>query len=497
MSAQIQVKEDSVSSDDTFSDDINEPTETNPPPTANSIPADEDKPAGTKMKVADDTDSSDDTFSDGTINEAVQTNYPPAPDTTASDAIDGKNTESTAPNIPDEESDEFDFSEQPKRLKLKPSNIQKRTEQQLSSHIKQNDTGPELEDEREDEDKLAMQTEVLSDFLKPTSILSKYQHGPQQPAPEEPAEEEEKEWPTDKEELAFNTVTEAVQQNANFSKHEEEEEEEEEKSTFEPIEFEDLYLYLRGQANTKIKDSEIVVEDLRNVGWLTFMKLFIFGGCSISLNTDELMEERDDVFKIAKLKLNTKDIIHHRCLISLWMKLTNDLRACDKTGSHWQQIGFQGNDPATDIRGAGLLGVLQLVYLIENRPEMMSKIYLLSLNEHQNFPLVIVSFTITGIVMQLLRSCTIFGFVNSKNSVMLAINEIYVALFYEFYLNWKNQSRTIVNFDEAQKELEKEAFANWQGLIDQVKRREAEVEEELNRRKENEEDVEFGNAEPA
>merc|ERR1712130_27686 len=97
-------------------------------------------------------------------------------------------------------------------------------------------------------------------------------------------------------------------------------------------------------------------------------------------------------------------------------------------------IGFQGNSPSTDIRGCGLLGILQIIFMIENYNDIITKIYLLSIDDHQNFPLVIVSFSITGIVLKLLRSCLIYNDINSKLSVMDTINQIYVALFYQFYL---------------------------------------------------------------
>ncbi len=36
----------------------------------------------------------------------------------------------------------------------------------------------------------------------------------------------------------------------------------------------------------------------------------------------------------------------------------------DRITKQWQDIGFQGNDPATDFRGMGLLGLTCLQYLI-------------------------------------------------------------------------------------------------------------------------------------
>eukprot|EP00483_Globobulimina_turgida_P002038 UN02040 len=218
------------------------------------------------------------------------------------------------------------------------------------------------------------------------------------------------------------------------------------------------------QANEEIDWEDITIEDFRNISWLDYLRMFIFGRCAVALKTQQLNDERDAIFKMAKLKFDVGDIVHNRMLQTLWMKLTDDTRQCDKTGSHWQQIGFQGNEPSTDIRGCGLFGVLQLIYMIEKYEYITSKIYLLSINGHQHFPLAIVSFTISGIVIKLLRSCLIYNEINARKSVSDAVHEIYVALFYEFYLKWKNKSRTIINFDEAQKELEKEAFANWNVL---------------------------------
>ncbi|CAJ1022963.1 putative ELMO/CED-12 family [Leishmania utingensis] len=40
----------------------------------------------------------------------------------------------------------------------------------------------------------------------------------------------------------------------------------------------------------------------------------------------------------------------------------------------WKEMGFQGTDPSTDFRGAGVLGLLQLVYLVENYPQLWSTI---------------------------------------------------------------------------------------------------------------------------
>jgi len=278
--------------------------------------------------------------------------------------------------------------------------------------------------------------------------------------------EEEKEWPSTTEEVQFNAATEIFQDEQRKIEQHDDEFLGAEKPDFDAISFEDLYEALEAEAALEIDIESITVEDFRNVGWIEYLRLFLCGGCAIALRSDELRNERDSVFKIAALGLDHSNTTHCRMLQTLWIKLT-DSRQCGKTGAHWQQIGFQGNDPSTDIRGSGLLGVLQLIFAIERYAEMMTKIYLLSISEHQHFPLAAVSFTVTAIAIRLLRSCLIYNDINRRKSVLDAINEIYAALFYQFYIDWKANSRTVLQFDGAQRDLEREAFSNWRRLLRQ------------------------------
>jgi hypothetical protein len=63
--------------------------------------------------------------------------------------------------------------------------------------------------------------------------------------------------------------------------------------------------------------------------------------------------------------------------------LTGATEDCPRFGPHWELIGFQGNDPSTDLRGVGMLGLLQLLYLVTNYREESQAMYLLSRDDHQ------------------------------------------------------------------------------------------------------------------
>lgn len=79
-----------------------------------------------------------------------------------------------------------------------------------------------------------------------------------------------------------------------------------------------------------------------------------------SLNTDELVRDRDYVMALARHKLDYSGedgSMHEQIMKILYCKLVGGpFRGT--IGRHWEEIGFQGSDPRTDIRGGGILGVL-------------------------------------------------------------------------------------------------------------------------------------------
>ena len=47
-------------------------------------------------------------------------------------------------------------------------------------------------------------------------------------------------------------------------------------------------------------------------------------------------------------------------LRTIYRQLTSTTVDCPRYGSHWETIGFQGTDPSTDLRGVGILGLVQV-----------------------------------------------------------------------------------------------------------------------------------------
>ena len=118
-----------------------------------------------------------------------------------------------------------------------------------------------------------------------------------------------------------------------------------------------------------------------------------------------LEDEKKLIFAITNRCLEDANPLHFHVLLTLYKLFTGSRLDCPRYGNHWEQIGFQGNDPATDLRGVGCLGLIQPLYLVMT-PELFplaKDMYLISLNESQNFPFLVLSINVTRIALHALR----------------------------------------------------------------------------------------------
>ncbi|XP_069845220.1 ELMO domain-containing protein 3-like isoform X3 [Dipodomys merriami] len=118
-----------------------------------------------------------------------------------------------------------------------------------------------------------------------------------------------------------------------------------------------------------------------------------------------LREERDLVLTIAQCGLDSQDPMHGRVLQTIYKKLTGSKFDCALHGDHWEDLGFQGANPATDLRGAGFLALLHLLYLVMDSKTLPMALEILRLSRHhiQQFPFCLMSVNITRIAIQALR----------------------------------------------------------------------------------------------
>ena len=156
--------------------------------------------------------------------------------------------------------------------------------------------------------------------------------------------------------------------------------------------------------------------------------------------------ERLLVFRISLCPLNDREPLHLRTLQTIYRKLTGTNLNVRRFGSHWEEIGFQGTDPADDIRGVGFLGLMQLVYFLDNHRTLplAREISDYSRDKEHYVPFCVLSFNITQIALSALREGYLSKICNKRDQVFVVVNEFHTAVFYRYYQFWKGHNMTVL-----------------------------------------------------
>ena len=163
------------------------------------------------------------------------------------------------------------------------------------------------------------------------------------------------------------------------------------------------------------------------------------------LKNANLRAQRDRVLALARVSMG-RSVLHERMLFSCYRALTGEATCPARMGPHWEQIGFQGNDPATDLRGAGMLGLLQLLHFAARRNQLLLQIYSLSRCGIE-FPLMAISLNMTQLSLHALRSGALTPEANkSRQGVFEVFHSFYEAIFYYMYTEWKTRRLSIHEF---------------------------------------------------
>ncbi|NWI62901.1 ELMD3 protein, partial [Todus mexicanus] len=190
---------------------------------------------------------------------------------------------------------------------------------------------------------------------------------------------------------------------------------------------------------------------------------FLFGPPRLQ---PQLQGERDLALAMAHCALDDNERVHMRILQTIYKKLTCSRLGCPRYGAHWEELGFQGADPGTDLRGTGMLGLMQMLFFVMDSQTLPLAREIFKLSHHetqapavtlllsQNFPFSIMSVNITRIVLQALREERLSRECNRRQQVIAVLNDLYAAAFLQLYRIWKWQHKTIGDSGFLLKELE-------------------------------------------
>ncbi|XP_017594151.1 PREDICTED: ELMO domain-containing protein 3 [Corvus brachyrhynchos] len=170
----------------------------------------------------------------------------------------------------------------------------------------------------------------------------------------------------------------------------------------------------------------------------------------------QLQGEQELALAMAQCALDDSERVHMRILQTIYRQLMRSRLGCPRYGAHWEQLGFQGVDPGTDLRGTGMLGLMQILFFVlDSRTlPLAQEIFQLSQHETQNFPFCIMSVNITRMVIQALREERLSRECNRRQQVIGVLNDLYAAAFLRLFHLWKGQHGTIADAGFFLKELE-------------------------------------------
>ncbi|NXO04561.1 ELMD3 protein, partial [Rhinopomastus cyanomelas] len=179
---------------------------------------------------------------------------------------------------------------------------------------------------------------------------------------------------------------------------------------------------------------------------------------------ERLRGEQELALAMTQCSLDDNEAAHMRILQTIYQKLTCSRVGCPRYGPHWEELGFQGTDPGTDLRGTGMLGLMQLLFFVAEPRTLPLAREIFRLSQHetqarallplQNFPFCLMSVNITHIVVRALRDDRLSRECNRRQQVLAVLNDVYAAAFLQLGRVWRRQHKTIADAGAVLKELE-------------------------------------------
>ncbi|XP_028129480.2 ELMO domain-containing protein 2 [Diabrotica virgifera virgifera] len=163
---------------------------------------------------------------------------------------------------------------------------------------------------------------------------------------------------------------------------------------------------------------------------------------------------------------DSDDPEHEAKLQNLWMKLKPNDKLEGRITKQWQEIGFQGEDPKTDFRGMGLLGLENLLYFSTVYSSAAQHVLGHSYHPVYGYCFAIVGINLTSLAWTLLKegSAKTYIYNNSAGAPSIKLfHQFYSYLFYEFDRFWMDcKPKDIMEFSNIKNKFEDNVRMNLQ-----------------------------------
>ena len=155
---------------------------------------------------------------------------------------------------------------------------------------------------------------------------------------------------------------------------------------------------------------------------------------------------------------DSENSLHEGLLLRLWDLLMPYDPLDARITKQWQDIGFQGDDPKTDFRGMGILGLENLVYFAQEYPSAATHVLSHSMHPRYGYAFAIVGINLTSMALRLLKDGSAKTHIYNSSKTLptiRAFHQFYCYLFYEFDGFWiESKPSNIMEFSIIQEKFE-------------------------------------------
>ena len=172
-----------------------------------------------------------------------------------------------------------------------------------------------------------------------------------------------------------------------------------------------------------------------------FIKLIFPNGINNKQNNECCSSEKSKneklfIFSLIRLKYNKEDNIHFRILFTIYYFFIK--KNCEKVGEHWQDIGFQSDNPSDDLLTVGMLGPLLILYGINKYPKLYSELFQYLLQRKCDLYFMANLISLCKFSINIMERNLLDDMVQENNNLYFLLNEVFVGMCYEYNNEIKN-----------------------------------------------------------
>ncbi|XP_067122620.1 ELMO domain-containing protein 2 [Centruroides vittatus] len=170
-----------------------------------------------------------------------------------------------------------------------------------------------------------------------------------------------------------------------------------------------------------------------------------------------------EVENMRKIPYSSDDNSHEEKLLKLWSELQPNNPLVNRISKQWGDVGFQGDDPKTDFRGMGLLGLENLLFFATKHNSAARHVLSHSQHPTYGYPFAITGINLTSMTYQLLITDKlknhIYNTVFNRASIT-DFHQAYCYVFYEFDKFWlKEKPKDVMEFNRIRDKFEDHLLA--------------------------------------